>query len=431
MKILIVGSGGREHALAWACSRSSIRPQITVAPGNGGTSQIARNIDVSSEDVAQLEDYVRAERFDLTIIGPEAPSIAGLADRLSARGFRVFGPSSGAAKIEGSKAFSKKLMAEAGIPTAQFEIFSDKKCANDYIRSMGAPIVVKVSGIAAGKGAIVCKTVGEAFAATKLIFEDNAFGVAGNEVVVEAFGRGKEVSMTALVDGTDFLLLPSSRDHKQIFDQDRGPNTGGMGAYAPVDDLTEKKYQRFAEMVLPKLLKGLENAGSPFRGAIYPGLMVDGDDFIVLEVNARFGDPETQVLLPILNFDMLEAMAEIAEGSFGSWMKRRGLEPYDSSALRDGMSAATIVATAPGYPGAYPKGVSITGIPEESDNLIPFHAGTKKTSSGLVTNGGRVFSVTGMGSELQQAVETAYEGMAQVKFDGIHYRRDIGKQGEN
>ncbi len=309
---MIVGSGGREHALAWVCSRSPLRPQITVAPGNGGTLQIARNIDIPAEDVDQLEDYVRAERFDLTVIGPEAPAIAGLADRLTSRGFRVFGPSAGAARIEGSKAFAKKLMAREGIPTAPFEIFSDKARADDYIKSMGAPIVVKASGIAAGKGAIVCHKLEEAFAATKLIFDDRAFGPAGDEVVVEAFGKGREVSMMALVDGTDFLLLPSSRDHKQIFEGDQGPNTGGMGACAPVDDLAETLHRRIAEMVLPGLLKGLEKAGSPFRGAIYPGLMVDGDDFIVLEVNARFGDPEAQALLPLVNFDLLEAMAEIA-----------------------------------------------------------------------------------------------------------------------
>ncbi len=430
MKIFIVGSGGREHAIAWACSRSKLKPNITVAQGNGGTWQVAKNVDIPVDDIAQLEDYVRAERFDLTIIGPEAPAIAGLADRLTERGFRVFGPSANAARIEGSKAFSKRLMVEAGVPTAQFEIFKDKPRADDYIQLMRAPIVVKASGIAAGKGAIVCKSVAEALLATKQIFDERAFGSAGDEVVIEAFSKGREVSMMALVDGTDFLLLPSSRDHKRIFDGNRGLNTGGMGAYSPVEDITAEMFQKLAEDVLPRLLKGLENAGSPFRGAIYPGLMVDGDDFIVLEVNSRFGDPEAEVLLPMLNFDLLEAMAEIAEGSFSQWMKRGGMEPFDGLyAKKDGFSA-TIVAAAPGYPGDYPKGATITGIPEENDNLIPFHAGTKRVNSRLVTNGGRVLMITGLGKTLHEALDTAYDGISQVKFEGIQFRKDIGKQGE-
>lgn len=427
MKVLIVGSGGREHALAWICARSRIKPRITVAPGNGGTAGIARNVDISAEDISQIEDYVRQERFDLTIIGPEAPAIAGLADRLISRGFRVFGPTSAAARIEGSKAFAKNLMVEQGIPTATFEVFTRKVDADDYIKSAGAPLVVKASGIAAGKGAIVCNTVDEAIAATGLIFDKRAFGSAGDEVVVESFSRGREVSMMALVDGTDFLLLPSSRDHKRIFDEDKGPNTGGMGAYAPVSDVKPELFRKFAEQIIPRALQGLAQRGAPFRGVLYPGLMVDNDRFEVLEFNARFGDPETQVVLPMLNFDLLEAMAEIAEGSFSNWLKRNKIDPLDSSTLCRSGAAVTIVAAAPGYPGTYPKNIPITNLPSESDSLIPFHAGTVKTAQGFKTTGGRVLAVTGLGSNLDDALNSAYNGIEQVKFDGMQFRRDIGK----
>jgi len=431
MKILIIGSGGREHAITWACAKSPIRPRITVTPGNGGTNSIAKNVEISAEDIPQLVDYVRSESFDLTIIGPEAPAIAGLADKLIERGFRVFGPTAAAARIEGSKVFSKRLMVANGIPTAEFEIFTDKKRADGYIRLMGAPIVVKASGIAAGKGALVCKTINEAFEATKSIFDDHAFGTAGNEVVIEACWKGREVSMTALCDGTDFLLLPSSRDHKRIFDHDRGPNTGGMGAYSPVEDLSPSAFRTLAEVVMPRLLQGLEKAGSPFRGVIYPGLMVDGDRFIVLEVNARFGDPETQVLLPLLKFDILEAMAEIAEGSFGSWKSRNGFDSYDYPAITNGKYTATVVAAAAGYPGGYAKGTTIKSLPKESDSLFTFHAGTRLGNSGFETCGGRVLAVTGLGETLEGALELAYDGIDQVKFEGKQYRKDIGKRTED
>lgn len=428
MKVLIVGSGGREHALAWACKRSPLRPEITCAPGNGGTSLLGRNVAISPEDIEELVDFVRDRRFDLTVIGPDAPVARGLADRLAVHGFRAFGASQGAARVESSKVFAKRLMEETGVPTASFRIFTDKGEADAYIREVGAPIVVKASGLAAGKGALVCSTVEEAFAATQLILQDRAFGAAGYEVVVERFVEGREVSMTAIADGTDFLLLPPSRDHKRLRDDDQGPNTGGMGAFAPVDDIKDAQYRRFAEAILPPLLNELDKRGTPFSGAIYPGLMVNGDDFTVLEVNARFGDPESQVLLPLMKDDPLELMAEVAEGGLGKWLARSGRDCYDwRSGCRTGY-ALTVVAAAPGYPGSYPKGLAITGLPEEEEYMIPFHAGTKKAEQGFVTTGGRVLAITGLGRTLEDAATVAYRGVERGRFEGMHYRRDIGRR---
>jgi len=427
LKILIIGSGGREHALSWACNRSSLHPSITCTPGNGGTARFGRNVDISAEDVSQLEDFIRAERFDLTIIGPEAPAVGGLADRLIARGFRVFGPSAGAARIEGSKAFAKQLMIDVGIPTAAYETFTDVIKAKDYIRSQGAPIVVKASGLAAGKGAVVCLTVDQALAAVSAMLENGEFGEAGGTVVVEEYLEGVEVSMTAIADGTDFLLLPPSRDHKRVFDHDRGPNTGGMGACSPLSDIPDHLYRTFAEDILPKIQKRLDELGSPFRGVIYPGLMVKDNKFKVLEFNARFGDPETQALLPLLNKDLLEIMAEVAEGNLSGWRKSHNIEPCEWRKITKPLHSVTVVAASKGYPGSIQKGFEITGIPVEEDNRVVFHAGTKAKGNEVVTSGGRVLAVTGLGDTSLAATETAYEGIGQIRFEGMHYRRDIGR----
>ncbi len=429
MKVLIIGGGGREHALAWACNRSPVHPKITCTPGNGGTDAVAKNVDIRAEDINELEEFVRSEKFDLTIIGPEVPAVLGLADRLLSRGYRVFGPSAAAAKIEGSKAFSKALMIDAGIPTAAFEVFSERDKADDFIRHHGAPLVVKASGLAAGKGAVVCHTVKDALAATKMMMESSELGEVGGEVVIEDFLSGEEVSMTAIVDGTDFLLLPPSRDHKRIFDNDQGPNTGGMGAIAPLDDLTNQRYSVFAADLLPRLLKALADRGSPFRGVIYPGLMVNDDSYQVLEVNARFGDPETQVLLPLCGFDLLELMGETAEGGMGNWRRRQALDPLDWRSSIHSRYAATVVAASAGYPGSYRKGLPISGLPQESDDLIVFQAGTKRVNNELLTSGGRVLSVTGLGGSLEEAVRRAYEGVEHIRFEGMQYRHDIGKIG--
>jgi len=426
VKVLIIGSGGREHALTWVCRKSPLAPEITCAPGNGGTSKIARNVDISVEDIDRLEEFAVVERFDLTIIGPEAPSVAGLADRLTARGLRVFGPSAEAAKIEGSKAFAKSLMVEAGVPTAAYEIFSDSASAVSYIKSLGAPIVVKASGLAAGKGAVVCMSLDGAVAAVHEMMDDAAFGSAGATVVVEEYLEGREVSMTAIVDGTDYLMLPPSRDHKRVGDGDTGLNTGGMGAYSPLEDVSDEQYQSFAEAILPPILKALADRGTPFRGTLYPGLMVKDGKFKVLEFNARFGDPETQVLLPLLSEDLLEIIFETASGGLAKWMSRRHVASHDWRRICRTGHAVTIVAAAKGYPGAVHKGAAIIGLPFDEESRVVFHAGTKTVGDLVVTSGGRVLAVTGLGATLHEAAKTAYDGIESIDFDGMHYRHDIG-----
>ncbi|MDP8229222.1 MAG: phosphoribosylamine--glycine ligase [Candidatus Electryoneaceae bacterium] len=305
MKILIIGSGGREHTLAWISARSPLKPKITCIPGNGGTDQIASNIDIDTGNLDLLVGYIREQQFDLTIIGPEVPLVSGLADKLTKYGLPVFGPTSGAAKIEGSKAFSKIIMKETEVPTAEFDIFTDINEASKYIRSRKTPILIKTSGLAAGKGAVICQNIDEAILTAKNMLSGDTFGDAGKEIVVEEFLTGPEMSLMAFVDGEDYLLLPPSRDHKKAFDGDQGPNTGGMGAYAPVDDLNNDQIEKIAEMIFPPILKKLSDLGTPYRGLLYPGLILTEDGPKVLEFNCRFGDPETQVVIPLLTVDPL------------------------------------------------------------------------------------------------------------------------------
>lgn len=427
MKILVIGSGAREHALVWACSRSKLGPEIFCAPGNGGTLRFGQNVPVSAEDVDGLVSLVRREKFDLTIVGPEAPLAGGLVDQLVAEGFLVFGPTAGAARIETSKAFAKELMMLARIPTADFGIFKAMKPAEEYIRRLKGPVVVKASGLAAGKGAIVCQTTDQAIDTARRMIEGGEFGEAGRTVVIEEFLAGVEVSMTAIADGTDYLLLPPARDHKAVFDGGKGPMTGGMGAIAPLDQATNDNYAAMAEGVIRPLLQDLAKRGHPFRGFLYPGLMVNDQGFKVLEVNCRLGDPEAQVLLPLFGADLLEVMLAAAQGQLAAWMNQYGLTSNDWRAnSRHGMFAATVVAAAGGYPGPYEKGKVIDDLPEETMRQITFQAGTKQRDGSLVTAGGRVLSVTGLGNDLKSAVDLAYSGMNVISFEGKHCRTDIG-----
>jgi len=428
MKVLIIGSGGREHAITWACNRSSLHPKLTCAPGNGGTTQIARNVNISADAIDELVDFVRAEKFDLTVIGPEAPLVAGLADRLRAYGYPVFGPSAKAAQIEGSKAFAKELMNRVGIPTAGYMQFSELDRAVNCIKEHEAPLVVKASGLAAGKGAVVCKSVDEAMGIAEAMLGRRELGEAGDVIIVEDFLRGREVSMTAIADGEDFLLLPPSRDHKRVFDDDQGPNTGGMGAYSPLEDLPDSLYCTAAGNILTRLLGAFNDDCTPFNGVIYPGLMVEGNDYYVLEVNARFGDPEMQVLAPLFSFDLLTVMSEAAHHSLSDWMHREGLDSYDWRRTTKQGGAATIVAASEGYPGKIRKGVTINGIPDENEDLVVFHAGTKAVNSGVETSGGRVLAVTGLGKDTTEAAARAYSALESISFEGMHYRRDIGRR---
>lgn len=433
MKVLIVGSGGREHTLAWSCSRSDLKPKVYCAPGNGGTARIAENINISADNLGELKEFVKQEKIDLTVVGPEAPLVGGLTDMLSDSGCEVFGPAKTAAKIEGSKVFSTLLMQEAGVPSAGLEIFDRFEEARQYILGLDRPPVVKASGLAAGKGAIICKTVDEAVSTAETMLVKRKFGEAGSKIVVEEHLTGVETSLMAFVDGEDYLLLAPSRDHKRVFDNDEGPNTGGMGAFSPLDDIEPETVVRIAEVVIPPVLKKLVELGTPYRGLLYPGLMLTDKNALdrgvkVLEFNCRFGDPEAQVVLPILTVDALEIMLAVAEGRLKRWMGENGFKPNDWQKLTGDRHAVTVVAAAEGYPDSYKKGMKIEDLPQETDTVIPFHAGTKLKDGELYTSGGRVLAITGLGSSHKEAVETAYQAIDQVRFEGVRFRRDIGRK---
>ncbi|MBP2680154.1 MAG: Phosphoribosylamine--glycine ligase [Candidatus Krumholzibacteriota bacterium] len=418
MRILVVGSGGREHALAWALKRSPSAGDVFVAPGNGGTAEIAENVAIPAEDIDSLARFVAEKRIDLTVVGPETPLVEGIVDRLNAEGKRCFGPTRAAARLEGSKVFSKEFMRRHGIPTADFEVFGDASAARGYVRSKGAPIVVKADGLAAGKGAIVAKTLDEAERAIDEIMERRAFGAAGDRVVVEECLEGEEVSIHAVCGGGKATLLPSSQDHKRVFDGDLGPNTGGMGAYAPVRRVGDDVRRMVLDRVILPTLRGMESEGHPFSGVLYAGLMMTAEGPRVLEYNVRFGDPETQVLLPLVKSDFAALLHESAGGALP-----------DTVELHEDRFAATVVVASRGYPGSYDKGIPIAPLDAIGDeSRVVFHAGTKRTGSGLVTAGGRVLAVTAWAGDLAAALRHAYEGAAMVRFEGAFWRTDIGKR---
>ena len=418
MKVMVVGSGGREHALAWAVKKSRECDELFVAPGNGGTAAIAENVSIPADDIGALAAFAVDRSVDLTIVGPEAPLVEGIVDRFKSVGRRCFGPKRGAARLEGSKVFAKEFMRRNGIPTAAFVVIDDAEKAKAHVRSKGAPIVVKADGLAAGKGAIVAKTVEAAEKAIDEIMVEKQFGAAGDRVVIEECLEGEEVSIHAVCGGGRAVLLSSSQDHKRIFDDDKGPNTGGMGAYAPVPFFKDDMRARILETVVMRTIRGMEAEGNPFAGALYAGLMMTSEGPRVLEYNVRFGDPETQVLLPLVKSDIVKLLYESAGGSI--------LENIEFHA---GRSAATVVVASGGYPGSYRKGLSIADLEEiDDDARVVFHAGTKKGPSGLVTSGGRVVAVTAWGMDLTGALKHAYDGVNKVKFEGAYWRKDIGRR---
>ena len=418
MKVLVVGSGGREHALAWAARKSCEIDELFVAPGNGGTAAIAENVPIPSDDIDALADFAAERHVDLTIVGPEAPLVEGIVDRFESVGRRCFGPRRGAARLEGSKVFAKEFMRRNGIPTADFVVFDDAGSAKAHIRSKGAPIVVKADGLAAGKGAIVARTVEEAEKAIDEIMVEKQFGPAGDKVVIEACLEGDEVSIHAVCGGGKAVLLPSSQDHKRIFDNDKGPNTGGMGAYAPVPFVRDDLRAHIFETVVMRTLRGMEAEGAPFAGVLYAGLMITSEGPRVLEYNVRFGDPETQVLVPLVKSDLVKLLYESAGGSIPEKVE-----------FHTGRCAATVVVASGGYPGSYGKGLSVEGLEKiDDDTRVVFHAGTKKGPVGLVTSGGRVVAVTAWGNDLAGALDHAYDGVNMVKFEGAYWRKDIGKR---
>lgn len=422
MRILIVGGGAREHALAWALARSPRRPTLFIAPGNAGTAQLGHNVPIAADDVTALQDFVSAEGIDLTVVGPEQPLVLGLVDRLQAAGHAVVGPTAAAARLEGSKAFAKAFMQRHGIPTAAARTFAaaDADAAHAYVEAEGAPVVVKASGLAAGKGALVCYTLREAHAALDALLRERTLGAAADEVVVEAFMEGEEASLFVLSDGTHYALLAPAQDHKRIGEGDTGPNTGGMGAYAPAPVVTPRLLTQVCRAIVEPTLAGMAAEGHPFRGILYVGLMLTPDGPKVVEYNCRLGDPEAQVVLPLLETDAVALFEALAAGRLRAVQVR----------VRDGASACVVMASG-GYPGPYDRGKPIGGLDAAAalDDVVVFHAGTRAADEGVVTDGGRVLAVTGLGRDLQAALDRAYAGVALIHFDGAVYRRDIGQKG--
>lgn len=414
MKVLVIGSGGREHALVWKLAQSPRVHKIYCAPGNAGIAKLAECVAIAADAVEQLADFAEREQIDLTVVGPEAALLAGVADGFEARGLRIFGPRKAAALVEGSKAFAKDLMLKNGIPTAKYRTFAEMGEALQYIRDEGAPIVVKADGLAAGKGVIVARTLAEAEDAVRSVMEAKTFGEAGRQVVIEEFLEGEEATVMAFVDGENVRLMVPSQDHKQVFDGDRGPNTGGMGTYAPVPKVTGDLLQEVEATIVRPAIRALAAQGTPYKGVLYAGLMLTEQGPKVIEFNARFGDPETQVVLPLLENDLVEVIEAVIDGRLNevklSW--------------NDGAAVCVILA-AQGYPGPYRKGDAIEGLDRLPEQVVAFHAGTAVADGRFVTNGGRVLGITGFGSDLKAAKEAAYRGVKSIRFEGMHYRTDI------
>ncbi len=413
----MAGNGGREHALAWKLSRDSEKAELFCAPGNAGTAELGTNLPIAAADVDGLAAWAARERPDLTVVGPEAPLCAGLVDRLEEEGLRVFGPRREAARLEGSKAFAKEIMEAAGVPTARAARFGDPRAAVEYIRRERGAVVVKADGLAAGKGVTVCATPEEAVRAVEEAMVDRAFGEAGNEILVEECLEGEEASILALVDGERIVPLASSQDHKRAFDGDAGPNTGGMGAYSPAPVVTGALWPLIREEVFGRTVAELRRRGIAYRGVLYAGLMMTGGGPKVLEFNCRFGDPETQAVLPRLRTDLAPALAACAEGRLDASMV----------GWREEACVCVVVASG-GYPGPYARGMAIEGLDEAGalDEVTVFHAGTKRDPDGRVlTDGGRVLGVTALGADLRAAVDRAYAAVGHIRFEGAHCRRDI------
>jgi phosphoribosylamine--glycine ligase len=417
MKILVVGSGGREHTLVWKIAQSTEVGRLYAAPGNPGMAQLAECVDIQADDTDGLLAFALRERIDLTVVGPEVPLALGIVDRFEERGLKIFGPSGRAAQIESSKGFSKDLMAKYGIPTARYGRFTSSEEAINYVREQGAPIVVKADGLAAGKGVLICRTETEAISAVQSILDGQAFGAAGREVVVEEFLEGEEASILALTDGKTILPLVASQDHKAIFDGDRGPNTGGMGAYASAPVVTSAVLERVMEQVLRPTVAGMAAEGRGYKGVLYAGLMIKDEKLKVVEFNCRFGDPESQVVLPLLKTDLVALMMAVAEGRLGEMT----LEESDDAAV-------CVVMASGGYPGSYERGKRITGLEaaREMDDVVVFHAGTAMRDGAIVTDGGRVLGVTAMGADIGCAIDRAYEAVGKIHFEGAYCRKDIG-----
>jgi len=416
MNILVVGGGGREHALVWKLVNDSRRPKVFCAPGNAGTASLATNLGIGAEDIPALVKWARANRPDLVVVGPEAPLCAGLVDLLEKEGIKAFGPSRTAAQLEGSKVFAKDIMVAAGVPTARASMFTDAGQALEFVHSIGAPLVIKAEGLAAGKGVTVCATVAEAERAVRESLVDGVFGAAGHRILVEEFLEGEEASIMALADGRRVVILAPVQDHKRAYDNDEGPNTGGMGTYSPAPVVTPDMYPAIERDVFGPTLAELERRGIGYKGVLYAGLMMTKAGPKVLEFNCRFGDPETQVILPRVAGDLVPALEACVDGTL-----RPELVTWREEAC------VCVVMAAGGYPGTYRKGDEIRGLREAAalkDTMV-FHAGTALREGRVVTSGGRVLGVTALGRDLKDAVDRAYEAVTRIGFDGAMYRTDI------
>jgi phosphoribosylamine--glycine ligase len=415
MNVLVVGSGAREHALAWKISHSAQVERVFCLPGNAGTAGFAHNLKGRPDDIEAVVQAARAHAVDFVVVGPEDPLVRGLVDALREAGIDAFGPDRAAAQLEGSKAFSKQLMREAGVPTANFEVFTDVDAAERYLRAQNRPLVVKADGLAAGKGVVVAKDVEEAVGAVRAMLRDRSFGDAGARVVIEELLRGQEVSYHVVCDGERYVALAPAQDHKRIGDGDTGPNTGGMGAYSPPPVVTPEVEQKILTRVVEPTLATMKKRGTPFRGVLFVGLMIDEGEPYVLEYNVRFGDPETEVLMARLGSDVLPLLLGSARGDL-----------RDVAVHWAAPCALCVVMASEGYPGSYPKGRPLLGLDRAGQEAIVFHAGTALDHNKVVTAGGRVLAVTATGQSVDEAAARAYAVVNQIHFDGAQYRNDIG-----
>ena len=419
MKVLVIGGGGREHALVWKIAQSPKVSKVYCAPGNAGISEQAAIVPIQANDLNRLLEFALKEKIDLTVVGPEDPLTRGIVDLFESKELLIFGATKKAAEIEGSKVFAKEMMKRYHIPTAFYEMFDNRNEAVKYIRKQGAPIVVKADGLAAGKGVIVCKTVEEAIQSVDKIMVEKIFGNAGNRVVVEEYLVGEEASYIAFTDGKTILPMASSQDHKAVLDGDQGPNTGGMGAYSPAPVVTDEVHEKIIEKVLRPVIYGMGEEGRPYRGVLYAGLMIHGGHPKVLEFNARFGDPETQPVLMRMKGDIVPILEACMKGT----LSQHKIE-------WDNRASVCVVMASKGYPGDYEKGKIVEGLKEVSrmERVFVFHAGTILKDGQVMTNGGRVLGVTGLGEDIPRAIEKVYQAVKRISWDGVQYRTDIGQK---
>ncbi len=425
MRILLVGSGGREHALAWKIAGSPKCEKLYASPGSDGMSGIAESVNIEAEEINALLGFAKANRIDLTIVGPEAPLVAGITDLFNEAGLKIFGPTKELARLEGSKVFAKELMKKLGVPTAGFRVFDKYEDALEHLKIRKTPVVIKADGLAAGKGVMVCKAIEDAKAALKTIMVDRAFGASGDRVIIEDCLTGEEASIIVVSDGKNVTALASSQDHKRVFDGDKGPNTGGMGAYSPAPVITNDLLNKIMDTVIHPVISYLADEGKPYKGVLYAGIMITDKGPYVLEFNVRFGDPETQAIMPRLKSDLVELIEKAIDGNLGGY-----------SLEWDPRPCVSVVVASGGYPGDFTKGMEIKGLDRAAGmkDIVVFHAGTKLGKRAIdggslfITAGGRVLNITALGSDYKSAIDHCYEAVGAVHFDRMHYRTDIARR---